>query len=196
HTPPPPWGQGWRKGGCGHLGIGLFLSATQFSCPQVHLFPKFSGKTDFGPKNPGRPDRPDFRPEKFPVFQLSNQKKYGRKNFNPKSFPSFNFRGKDFPAREISRPKKDGFSDPMTQAMPRDLRRNSELVAELTPFFSTFAPDFFGFFNFQPENFLVFQISNRKKSGQKNFAAKTIRPYNFRAEHFWPEKFLYRTSGT
>ena len=134
---------------------------------RICAFPKFSGISNFYPEKFGRPD---FRSEKFPGFQLSNQKKSGG-IFSPTFFGISNFRAENFSAREISQPKKVRFFDPMTQAMPRDLRRGSELVAELTPFFQLFAPTFFGFFNFRPENFSVFQISSWKKSGQKNFAA-------------------------
>ncbi|MGP8254155.1 MAG: hypothetical protein ACLQMU_00530 [Methanoregula sp.] len=61
----------------------------------------------------------------------------------------------------------------MTQAMSRDLRRNSELVAELTPFFPTFTPDFFGFFNFRTGNFFGFS----------NFEPEKIRPKKFRGKN-------------
>jgi len=80
--------------------------------------------------------------------------------------------------------KKYGISDPGAGTASQDLRRRSELVVQLTPFFPTFAPTFFGIFNFQPEFFWDFQISSRKKSGKKNFAAKKSGRSNFRAGNF------------
>ncbi len=84
----------------------------------------------------------------------------------------------------------------MAQVIEWDLRRGSESVAELTPFFPTFAPTFFGFFNFRPENFWILEISNRKKSGPKNFAAKRSGCTNVHTKIFWPEKISNRTAIT
>jgi len=63
----------------------------------------FYGNLDFRPEKFGRTD---FRPEFFWIFQISNRKKFGRETFNPKLFAIFKFRAKNFPVREISRPKK------------------------------------------------------------------------------------------
>ncbi|MFA6361968.1 hypothetical protein [Methanoregula sp.] len=50
-------------------------------------------------------------------FGISNfhPKKFGRKNFAPIFFTIFKFRGKNFPAREISRPKRSGRTNVQTK---------------------------------------------------------------------------------
>jgi hypothetical protein len=63
---------------------------------------------------------------------------------------------------QISNQKKFPKTQIPEDPVPAFLRRGRELVAELTPFFSTFTPKFFGIFNFQPENFPGFKISSRK----------------------------------
>jgi hypothetical protein len=101
-------------------------------------------------------------PELFSDFKISTGKFLGFSTFAPKIFGPANFRPEFFLNFQISNRKKF----PKTQ-IPRDpiladLRRGRELVAELTPFFPTFAPTFFGIFNFQSKNFPVFKISSRK----------------------------------
>ena len=114
------------------------------------------------------PARSYFRAGFFWPGELSFQTFFRFSTFMEKISRSGKFHGQ----------KKYGFSGPPVHALMESLRRGSKCVAEFKPFFPTFVPVFFGFFEFQPENFPVFQISNRKKSGQKNFAAKKIRPYN------------------
>jgi len=92
--------------------------------------------------------------------------------------------------------KKYAVSDPVVGSVSQDLRRRSELVAELTTFFPTFAPTLFGFFKFQSKNFWDFQISGRKILAGKTFAAKKSGRTNFHTKNFWPEKISNRASGT
>jgi len=106
--------------------------------------------------------------------------------FDRKIFRFLKFRGQ----------KKYGFSDPGDGSVSQDLRRGSESVAELTPFFPTFAPTFFGFFKFQSKNFWDFQISGRKILAGKTFAAKKSGRTNFQTKNFWPENISNRASGT
>jgi len=96
--------------------------------------------------------------------------------FNRKFFWILKFHGQ----------KKSGFPDAMTCVPENGLRRWCQSVAKLTTFFPTFAPTFFSFFNFRPENFLDFS----------NFEPKKIRPTNFQSQNFCPEKISDRTSGT
>jgi hypothetical protein len=56
-------------------------------------FQKFSGILDFQPKKSGRTH---VRPELFWIFQISNRKKYGRRNFNLNFFAIFNFQPENF----------------------------------------------------------------------------------------------------
>lgn len=101
--PRPPWGQGWRKGGCMKRENLSCVDCPGFHPIRIRLFQKFSGKLDFRPEKYGRMN---FRPELFWFFQVSNRKKLGRKTFKPNFFAIFNFRAKNFPAKKISRPKK------------------------------------------------------------------------------------------
>jgi hypothetical protein len=109
----------------------------------------------------------------------------GISTFAPKIFEPANFRPEFFWHFQLSSWKKF----PETQ-IPKDpvaagLRRGRELVTELTPLFPTFAPTFFLFFNFQPENFPVFQISNR------NF----FRPGTFNPKKFGLPEFQRERAG-
>ena len=112
------------------------------------------------------PARSPFRAGFFWPGELSFQKFFRFSIFMAKIFQPGKFHDK----------KQYGLSAPTVRALEESLRWGSECVAEFKPFFPTFVPVFFRFFEFRPENFPVFQISNRKKSGQKNFAAKKIRP--------------------
>jgi len=95
-------------------------------------------------------DFSDFKPEKIRP-----------EKFQSKFFCDFQLStGKFFWFLKFRGQKKFGFSDPNAGSVSQDLRRKRKLVTELTPFFPTFAPDFFGIFNFQPEFFSVFKISN------------------------------------
>ena len=144
-------------------------------------------------------------PGNFLAFQIFIQKNLAVRTFVRNFFGFFNFQTGKNPAGELSIPKflrfskfapkifrpgkfrgqkKFRFSDSMAYTLVEDLRRGSELVAELTPFFPTFAPTFFGFFNFRPEKFWILEISNQKKSGQKNFVAKKIRAYELSRQNF------------
>jgi len=62
---------------------------------------------DFHPKKSGRTN---FRPELFWIFKISTGKFLGFSTFAPTFFGFFNFRGKNFPAKRFSRPKKVGVS--------------------------------------------------------------------------------------
>jgi len=84
-----------------------------------------------------------FRIGKNQAGKISRQLFLRFSTFNRKNFRFLKFHGQ----------KKFGFFDPSTGSVSRDLRRGSESVAKLTPFFPTFKPDFFGFFNFQSKNF-------------------------------------------
>jgi len=92
HTPPPPRGLGWRKGG--DIQEGPY-------CPSVgvRLLQKFSGNLDFRPEKFGRTN---FRPENFPVFQLSNRKKSGPKTFATKKSGRTNFQTQNFWPEKLS----------------------------------------------------------------------------------------------
>jgi len=106
-------------------------------------------------------------------------------------FPTF--AAKFFRQKEFRGQKKCGFPDAMASVPENDLRRWCQSVAKLTAFLPTFAPDFFSFFNFRPENFPVFQISSRKKSGPQTFEPEifgrkkfqTVRPARDRPDQFW-----------
>jgi hypothetical protein len=117
-----------------------------------------------------------FRTGKNLAEKISRQLFLRFSTFAPKIFRQKNFHGQ----------KKYGFSDPGVGSVSQDLRRGIESVAELTPFFPTFAPTFFGFFNFQSKNFLDFQISSRKILAGKTFAAKKSGCTNFQTKNFWP----------
>jgi len=119
-------------------------------------------------------------------FSNSKPEKLRPEKFQSKNFYIFQLSRHKFSGKKFHGQKKYGFPYSITCIPETDLRRWCQSVAKLTPFFPTFAPDFFSFFNFQPENFPVFQISNRIKSGAKTFAAKKIVYTNFRAENFWP----------
>jgi len=144
-------------------------------------------------------------PQNFPAILIFLQKNPGVQTFARNFFGFFNFQtGKNLAGKisiqiflrfptfdrkffwflKFRGKKKYGISDPGAGTASQDLRRRSELVVQLTPFFPTFAPTFFGIFNFQPEFFWDFQISSRKKSGKKNFAAKKSGRSNFRAGNF------------
>ena len=113
-------------------------------------------------------------PKIFPAILIFVRKNLAVQTFDRKFFGFFNFQTEKNTAGKISShlflrfstfdrkifrflkfhgQKKYAVFDPMPLAMEYDLRRGSELVAELTTFFPTFAPDFFGFFNFQSKNF-------------------------------------------
>ena len=89
---PSPSGDWWRKRGVASKETGTNLPATSFS-----------GNLDFCPEKSGRTN---FCPEFFWRFHISNRRKTGRKNFASTFFAILNFRAKNFPAREISRPEK------------------------------------------------------------------------------------------
>ena len=176
-APPPPLGQGWRKGGLNDPSI----MESDHELTWNPVAPKFSGNFDFPPKNPGVQT---FARNFFGFFNFQTGKNLAGKisiqiflrfpTFDRNFFWFLKFRGK----------KKYGIPDPGAGTASQDLRRRSELVVQLTPIFPTFAPTFFGIFNFQPEFFWDFQISSRKKSGKKNFAAKKSGHSNFRAGNF------------
>ena len=122
------------------------------------LFPKFYGRNNFVRKI-------------FWIFQLSRQNFLDRPTFDRKFFGFFKFRTE----------KNSQKSQIRGRSCYGRFTAGSESVAELTPFFPTFAAKIFGIFNFQPENFPVFQLSSRKffrpgtfnpkKSGGRNFSA-------------------------
>jgi len=156
-APPPPRGQGWRKGGIKQEGRHELASHT-FFLQNIHLLQKNPGVRTFGR---------NF----FGIF-----------NFQPEKIRPENFRTKFFRQKKFRGQKKYGFPDSMACIPENGLRRRVELVVEPTPLFPTFAPTFFSFFNFRPENFPVFQISSRKNlarklSNRKFLPRKNFRPY-------------------
>jgi len=98
--------------------------------------------------------------------------------FNRKFFWILKFHGQ----------KKSGFPDAMTCVPENGLRRWCQSVAKLTTFFPTFAPTFFSFFNFRPENFLGFSNFEPKKFGRKNFRAKKNPAHKLSNQKFLSEK--------
>jgi hypothetical protein len=127
----------------------------------------------------------NFQTEKNTAGKISSQIFLRFSTFDRKIFRFLKFHGQ----------KKYGFSNSGVGSVSQDLRRRRELVAELTPFFPTFAPTFFRFFNFQSKNFWDFQLSSRKILAEKYFAAKKYGRTNFRTKNFWPEKISNRASG-
>ncbi|MGA2161532.1 MAG: hypothetical protein ABSG28_04950 [Methanoregula sp.] len=142
----------------------------------ICTFPKFSGNLDFCPEKSGPFE---LSAGTFLDFSTFNRKKYGRRNFNPKTFAIFNFRGKNFPARKISWPKKLRISDPSTGSVLQDSRREPADPADSVCFFPTFALEFFGFFNFQPE-----KIRPKKFRGKKDPVVPTFEPKIFDQKNF------------
>ena len=171
-APPPPWGQGWRKGG-GEQKNRLTPASHRFFLQKFDLLQNFSGS--FG-----------FRPELFWNFQISNRKKTGRKTFSPKFFTIFNFQPENFPVFQISRPKKvrvlgnpgPGNRSRFTTVMPVSCQTDN--------LFSNFRANFFFFFQLSIQNFLGFST----------FEPKKFRPTNFRTKNFCPEKISNRTGRT
>ena len=98
--PRPPWGQGWRKGGCMKRENLSCVDCPGFHPIRIRLFQKFSGKLDLRPEKYGRMN---FRPELFWFFQVSNRKKLAGKlssqiflrfsTFVPKIFRQKKFHG-------------------------------------------------------------------------------------------------------
>jgi hypothetical protein len=74
-----------------------------------------------------------FRPEKIQDFFTFAPKIFGPANFRPEFFWNF----------QLSNRKKFPKTPIPGDSIQVDLRRRGELVAELTPFFPTFAPTFF-----------------------------------------------------
>ena len=112
-----------------------------------------------------------FCSQNFSAVTISSGKFFGFSNFRAKIFwirPTFDW-------------KFFGFFKFRTEKNSQNLRlgrfcynrftAGSESVAELTPFFPTFAANIFGIFNFQPENFPFF-----------NFRAEIFRPGNFQSK--------------
>ena len=169
---------GWRPGGC--------IDRKPF--PSVALF---SAILIFVRKNPGVRD---FARNFFEFFRFQTGKDPAKISSRQLFLQILTFAPKIFRQKKFYCQKKSGFSHPGAGSLLHDLRRRSELVVELTPFFPTFAPTFFGFFNFQSKNFPAFQLSNRKKIGRKTFAVKKFSRTRFRTRNFWPEKRSGRTS--
>jgi hypothetical protein len=168
-APPPHRGQGWRKGGCGQ---------EKRYAPASRRF--FSAKFQSAPKN--------FRQfwfssELFWNFQISNQKKSGRKMFAPKFFTISNFRPENFPVFQISRPKKVRV---LWHPDPDNRQRFTTVVpvsCQTDNLFSNFRANFFFFFQFSIQKFLGFSTFEPKKdrpyqlSNQKFLPGKHFRPH-------------------
>jgi len=137
------------------------------------LFQTFSGNFYFRPEKSGRSN---FRPEFFFYFS----------DFNPNFFAIFNFRGKNFPAKRISRPERvrvSGYHD----------LRSGERFTTMMPV-SCRTDNFFS--NFCANIFFFFQLSTGKFSGFSNFEPKKNRLTKFQSQNFCPEKISDRAGGT
>jgi hypothetical protein len=167
-APPPPWEQRWRKEGCRVRKTGQFVPGPVDPALPFFLFSKFFGS--FG-----------FRPELFWNFQISNQKKSGRKTFAPKIFTISNFRPENFPVFQISRPKK-------VRVFPARCRVSVARFTKVTPvnclldnLFSNFRANFFFFFStFNPKNFTIFNVRAEKNPAHKLSNRKFLPGKNFR----------------
>ncbi len=167
-APPPPLGAGMAQGGLQGTGkpVSLF-PARSILHYRLFCFQNFSG--NFG-----------FCPELFWNFQISNQKKSGRKTFAPKIFRIFNFRPENFPVFQISRQKKvrvfpsrsrvpvAGFTTVVSVSCQTD-NLFSNFRANFFFLFSTFNPKFFRIFNFRAEKNWSYQLSRQKFLAGKNF---------------------------
>jgi len=118
----------------------LQLCSPALYLPGFQLLQKFSGNFHFRPEKSGRTN---FRPAFFWIFKISTGNFLRFSTFAAKFFRQKKFRGQ----------KKCGFPDAMASVPENGLRRWCQSVAKLTTFFPTFAPTFFYFFNFRPENF-------------------------------------------
>ena len=156
------------------------------------------GKTDYPVWTFSRPT--PIRPKIFPAIFISVRKNTDVQTFVRNFFGFFRFQtgkstavkisvqhflrfstfaAKFFRQKKFRGQKKYGFPDSMACIPENGLRRRVELVVEPTPLFPTFVPTFFSFFNFRPENFPVFQISSRKKSGSQTFNPKIFAQKKF-----------------
>jgi hypothetical protein len=124
---------------------------------------------DFCPEKSGHTN---FRPELFWIFQLSNQKKSGRKTFTPKFFTIFNFRTKIFPVFKISRPKK------VRVLELHDLRPREQFTTVMPVSCQT--DNLFS--NFRANFFLIFQLSTGIFFGFSYFEPENFRPGKFRGK--------------
>jgi len=131
-----------QEGGC-EQGDRLELVSPKFFLQNIHLLSKF------------------FRQFSFPsgkirAYKLSSGIFLDFSDFNPKIFAIFNFRSKNFPAKRISRPEKLRVSGCHGLSSGERFTTEKRVGCVTNTFFPTFAPTFFSFFNFRPENFPVF----------------------------------------
>jgi len=160
-APPPPWGQGWRKGALRYLSIVQPDPVLTWTAIVPNFFRQFL-----------------FSSGKIRAFELSSGIFFYFSDFNQNFFAISNFRGKNFPAKRISRPEKvrvSGYHD----------LRSGERFTTMMPV-SCRTDNFFS--NFRARFFFFFQLSTGKFSGFLNFEPKKNRLTKFQSQIFCPEK--------
>jgi hypothetical protein len=115
-----------------------------------------------------------FPSVKIRAYKLSPGFFSGFSDFNPKFFPISNFRGKIFPAKEISRPEKVRISGSHGLHSGERFTTEDQVSCVTNTFFSNFRARFFFFFQISTGNFLGFS----------NFEPKKIRLTNFQSQNF------------
>jgi|GEM_PF-7110871 hypothetical protein len=113
-------------------------------------------------------------PELFSVFYISTGKNLGFLTFAPKIFGPGNFRPEFFWIFQLSNRKKFPETQIPEDPAPTGLRRRSELVTELTPFFQLSRQLFFNFSTFNRKIFRPGTFGP-KKSGRPEFQRERAR---------------------
>ena len=169
---PAPSGAGMAQGG---------LSITGRSCPCLpHYFPaQCSSAPNFFRQF-------SFSSGKIRAYKLSAGIFFYFSDFDPKFFAIFKFRGKNFPAKEISRPEKVRVSGFCGLGSGERFMTEKGVSCVTNTTFSNFRASFFSFFQISIQKFLGFSTFAAKKSGRTNFQSQI----------FCPEKISDCAGGT